>query len=1122
MATVIAAAATGAIVSSFLRPWADQVVTLAQKEISLLSGLKEELEGLWDNLLSHDRVLEDAEQKQYADPAVARWLDEFRDAAYDAEDVLDEIALEDALRLRRREAGGAGHSRRVSACLLPSLLDCTSKVHFGCRVARRVRSINLRLENLGRKREGLGLQAAPSRGHKAHLVVRETTSSLEKDVFGREEEKEDLIKKLLSSWDEPRTSSNPMGGGGAGKVCLLPIVGMGGVGKTTLAQMAFNDERVKQHFKSRRWICVSENFDVRRVIAEIIGEGQDQSSLEDLETRLKERLRGVNFLIVLDDVWCEDQQEWKMLWVPLNQEGLGGKVIVTTRSEKVPNAVLPIQSNPLKPMPDEDCWLIFEKRAFVNGNSGNYADLKEIGLKIVKKLKGIPLAVALVAGFLCNILEVDYWKSLLDRNIWPLDDKTDIMPILRLSYQHLPAQLKRCFQYCCVFPKDWKFDRGMLIRLWMAQGFVRSEGNKRMEDVGNLYFNDLLQRSFFQCVAGSYVMHDLIHDLAESVSKGECLRFGENDQDVKLDKVRHVSSFQDEMQVHTLKFGKLRSFLAFNCRISHSEMLTQITSHVRFVRVLIICQVFVKVQADEFPDIFGDLRHLRYLHLEGWMKLPESICRLYNLQTLVLGDLYIKLPKGMNKLANLRHLINASSSHVPEVSGIGRLTSLQELKAFKVDNVQGYRIGELKDLNQLRGELSIECLENVESREEAMKANLNAKVHLDSLDLLWTTKMFRWGQDEEVIDALEPPPNLMKLTIWGNEGAQLPRWMLGDHMPFSNLTNLGLYNCYRWEHLPPVERLFHLKNLTVYGMTRVKRVEWRLQVRQEGAGTTLFPSLEKLEFHDMDEWEEWLVLPPDDDASAVKEDREREGKGAGDDGGIHPGWFSSLHTLCVSDCPKLRVLPRHLPVLLKVLVVDDQGMFDERGHGNPPSTTLYVAGCPKLASTLSSLPAHSLQVVESLTIRNRDDLPAFTQLHGVRLPRLPALKKLSIQRCRNIASLSTYLHLLCSLRELVIVGCSHIQALPEDGLPHSLCTLKISNCERLRSLPPDLHLLSSLKVVDICNCPGILALPGNGLPPSLKLLNISRCPQLEERCRKRVGLDWPKIAKVPNVSVRMR
>ncbi|OMO55607.1 Disease resistance protein [Corchorus capsularis] len=319
---------------------------------------------------------------------------------------------------------------------------------------------------------------------------------------------------------------------------IYAICGMGGLGKTTLIQLVYNDERVERAFDLRIWVCVSDSFEVIRLTRAII-ESIDVSSceikeLDPLQRHLQERLMRKRFLLILDDVWSESSAKWESLRNPLMSGANGSTVIVTTRIEKVAH----IMATPILPiyhlgyLPEHDSWLLFKQRAFQRESEGNNMKLERIGKQIVKKCGGVPLAVKALGSMLRLKRKESEWLSVKESEIWELsDDGSSILPALRLSYDNLPPYLRQCFAYCCIFPKDTKMDKSWLIELWIANGFVPPRGQRELCEIGDEIFNELSWRSFFQDVKEHHdgtitcKMHDLIHDLAISIMRFECYMF---------------------------------------------------------------------------------------------------------------------------------------------------------------------------------------------------------------------------------------------------------------------------------------------------------------------------------------------------------------------------------------------------------------------------------------------------------------------------------------------------------------------------------------------------------------------------------------------------------------------
>jgi len=178
----------------------------------------------------------------------------------------------------------------------------------------------------------------------------------EPQVYGRDKEEDEIVKILINN------VSN------AQELSVLPILGMGGLGKTTLAQMVFNDQRVIEHFHPKIWICVSEDFNEKRLIKEIV-ESIEEKSLGDmdlapLQKKLQDLLNGKKYLLVLDDVWNEDQDKWAKFRQVLKIGASGASVRTTTCLEKVGSIMGTLQPYELSNLSQEDCWSLFIQRAF--------------------------------------------------------------------------------------------------------------------------------------------------------------------------------------------------------------------------------------------------------------------------------------------------------------------------------------------------------------------------------------------------------------------------------------------------------------------------------------------------------------------------------------------------------------------------------------------------------------------------------------------------------------------------------------------------------------------------------------------------------------------------------------
>lgn len=492
-------------------------------------------------------MLQDAEEQKIKSVTIRNWLTKLKDAAYDADDVVDEF-LTEALRWKEEN------------CMINKVHNFFSPSNpfvFHFRMGHRIREVMEKLDAVAAERkfhlrEGVENKSLEEEG-------RQQTDSfvIESEIYGREEDKEKVVQSLIDLNNHEDVS-------------VICIVGMGGLGKTTLAQLAYKDERVKTHFEIRTWVCVAEDFNVgkltRAIIESVTANKCEISDMDPMQRRLQDVMNGRRFLLILDDVWNENHDEWDRLKNLLRGGASGSKIIVTTRSTKVTLIMGTMDPYQLELLSKDDCWDVFRKRAFRMGEE-QVPNLVEIGKEIVKKCGGLPLAARTLGGLMRFKTEENEWLLVRDSDTWNLiEDGSGILPALKLSFNDLSSHLKQCFAYCKLFPKDAIIEKHKLIQLWMAEGFIQfSKGIKEPEDIGNEYFNDLLWRSFFQDVGkdnyGSIIeckMHDLVHNLAQSVGGAECAILEVGEGEALPNMVRHTS-IVSKLRVHHKPLSKLKN-----------------------------------------------------------------------------------------------------------------------------------------------------------------------------------------------------------------------------------------------------------------------------------------------------------------------------------------------------------------------------------------------------------------------------------------------------------------------------------------------------------------------------------------------------------------------------------
>ena len=565
---------------------------------------------------------------------------------------------------------------------------------------------------------------------------------------------------------------------------------MGGIGKTTLAQLAFNHHEVKDQFEKRIWVCVSKPFDQCRVAKAIIeslaGGDPKITELQSLLEKICELIGGKKFFLVFDDVWTENHAMWKPFRDALKNCGSeNSRILVTTRKDKVAKMMESENTIKLEELSEEDCWSVFSKTAFSDKDSKQCEQLEDLGRQISKKCKGLPLAAKTLGSLMHFKKSREEWKNVLDSNLWELEDvERGLFAPLLLSYYDLPSPLKQCFSYCAIFPKDHVFNVDELVSMWIAHGFVESKGNMEKEIMAREYFENLVIRSFFQesweFIDIRYKMHDIVHDFAQSIAKNECFIISSDiESELDYNNTRHLrleilKESRFPLSIDNAK--NLRTLIFFN---QSGYNISNLFQNFRLLRVLTL------EYRMELLHILENLIHLRYLDLFLWNEvLPETICNLCNLQYLKITQsshfVFTKLPQGIGKLINLRHLIGYELV-IPR--GFGRLISLRTLTCFNIgdEDSEGCKLEELKNLNHLQGSFQICGLGNIVNVSEIENAQLKKKIHLREMLLSfrkgnnrgvmnWAPNAFdpndrRMERDVLVLNALELPQDLERLHI---------------------------------------------------------------------------------------------------------------------------------------------------------------------------------------------------------------------------------------------------------------------------------------------------------------------------------------------------------------------
>ncbi|OMO58016.1 Disease resistance protein [Corchorus capsularis] len=784
-----------------------KVTPFVKEEVRMT--FKTDLKEIQDTLNNIKVVLVDAERLQHQNEKLRRCMWKLRDIFYDAEDVLDEFECEAV----RKEV--ANHpSASIQVRCLASCSNFPLALHSNSKTGHKIKGINERLKQVVAEWNSFNLV---QREDNRHVNRRDMTHSFVNcsDVIGRDVDKEKIVNLLM----KPNEGEF---------IPVIPIVGIGGLGKTTLAQFVYNDEQVAKLFPLRIWVCVAEEFDLARLLRLIISSTKrakfddsvvpSESTLDDLQSLLRRLLANEKFLLVLDDVWNDDQAKWYELRDLLKSftDLSENKIIVTTRNLKVAEIMSTNNIHPyqLKGLPNKDCVTLFVKWAFKDGDERRYPNLMSIGEEIVDKCKGVPLAVRTLASLLFLKTDRREWISIRDNEIWRLEQQceTGILPTLKLSYNNLPPHLQRCLAFLSLYKKDYFHHSDDVILFWMANGLLEhpTQNNEEWEDVGNRYLNELWSRCFIQDVEhnGFYIkfkVHDLIHDLALHVSQKECKMLNSKTDSID-EEIRHLSFCADQPLVkvpQALKKQKqVRTVLleqSSNIITDHLSFVDFCVSNFKYLRVLNLRDSALKT----LPDSIGNLKHLRCLDLRGCHHIKKIPASFYKLQSLIMlkmkGVPLMQLPDGMQSFIKLRSL--EESIEAMHLKGIrpGCWSCLQYLGLIDCGSSESLFEG-MQYLTSLRSMFMYNCPKLV-----SMPRSLKFLTKLQHLHIMECPKMNFQMEPEKEDKHLQ-----FSLEFFGLGSIalkDLPRLLL-EGSAFT-LKRIWLFRCYNLEVLPE-----WLQNLT--------------------------------------------------------------------------------------------------------------------------------------------------------------------------------------------------------------------------------------------------------------------------------------------------------------------
>ncbi|KAL3381093.1 hypothetical protein AABB24_001291 [Solanum stoloniferum] len=727
---------------------------LVMDNVELIGGIKNEIENLCDDLSEFNAFLKQAAMVRSENPVLKELVKSIRKVVNRAEDAIDKFVIEAKIHKDKGVFSKAVHYKRVRD------------------VAVEIKGIRDKMREI-QQNKAHGLQALQDHDDSISRGGEERQPPVveEDDVVGFDDEAQTVIDRLLE---------------GSGDLEVIPVVGMTGLGKTTLATKIFKHPKIEYEFFTRLWLYVSQSYKTRELYLNIISKFtgntkhcRDMSEM-DLALKVREILEeGGKYLIVLDDVWSTDA--WDRIKIAFPKNDKGNRVLLTTQDHNVAR-YCNRSPHDLKFLTDEESWILLEKRALDKAKCP--PELETNGKSIARKCKGLPLAIVVIAGALIGKRKtIQEWEQ-VDQSVGEhFINRYQPNKLVRMSYDVLPYDWKACFLYFGTFPRGYLIPARKLIHLWIAEGFIQYRGNLSLECKAENYLNELVNRNLVMVMQRTLDgqiktcrVHDMLYEFCWQEATTEEKLFHE----VKFggeQSVREVSTHR-RLCIHSsvVEFiskkpsgEHVRSFLCF----SPEKIDTPPTVSANISKAFPLLRVFdtESIKINRLCKEFFQLYHLRYIafSFELLKVLPKHVGELWNVQTLIVNTQQINLDieADILNMPRLRHLHTNTSAKLPTPANpkTSKTTlvnqSLQTLSTIAPESCTEYVLSRAPNLKKLgiRGKIAM----LMEPSQSILFNNVKRLQFLENL------KLINVGQTDQTQLCLPPaslfPTKLRKLTL---------------------------------------------------------------------------------------------------------------------------------------------------------------------------------------------------------------------------------------------------------------------------------------------------------------------------------------------------------------------